>query len=76
MQMYEYQNAKGSALNPYPKLLILRSQILLWQFQPFSDLANKEVRYQMSGMGLKTRYLGYHRGKGRSVHHWGANLKK
>jgi hypothetical protein len=65
-----------TALNPYPKLLILRSQIRLWKFQPSSDLANKEDRYQMLGMDLRTRCLVCHRGKDHSGHHWNANLRK
>ena len=61
-------------LNPYPKPLILRSQIRLLQFQPFSDLANKVAHYQMLGKGLRTHCLVYHQGKDHSGHHWNANL--
>ena len=64
---------KSEMFNPYPKLLILRSQIRLWQFQPSSDQANKEARYQMLGMGLRTHCLVCHRGKDHSGHHWNAN---
>ena len=74
--VWNVSSLNSEMFNPYPKLLILRSQIRLWQFQPSSDLANKEARYQMLGMGLKTHCLVCHRGKDHSDHHWNANYKK